>query len=296
MSSSIIQVCKDYFELCKPNVVAMMLLTAVVGMVMATPAPGIIFWHVMVFGTIGIGLAAGAGAVLNHLIDRKIDALMKRTQQRPIAAGRISAIQALIFAVVLGFAGMAVLVYWVNTVTAVLTFATLVGYGIVYTVFLKRATPQNIVIGGLAGAMPPLLGWTAMAGQIEYAGWLLVLIIFAWTPPHFWALSIYRYEDYAKADIPMLPVTYGIPFTKLNILLYTFILVAVSLLPFVVDMSGLIYLVGIVLLDLGFLYWAFKLKYSDNPRVALNTFNYSIIYLPLLFVLLLVDHFIPLLT
>ena len=290
------QVCKDYLELCKPNVVAMMLLTAVVGMVMATPAPGIIFWHVMVFGTIGIGLAAGAGAVLNHLIDRKIDALMKRTQQRPIAAGRISATQALIFAVILAIAGMAILVYWVNTVTAVLTFATLVGYGIVYTVFLKRATPQNIVIGGLAGAMPPLLGWTAMAGQIEYAGWLLVLIIFAWTPPHFWALSIYRYEDYAKADIPMLPVTYGIPFTKLNILLYTFILVAVSLLPFVVDLSGLIYLVGIVLLDLGFLYWAFKLKYSDNPRVALNTFNYSIIYLPLLFVLLLVDHFIPLLT
>lgn len=285
---------KDYLELCKPRVVLLMLLTAIVGMLLA--APVLISWEVLVFGTLGIALAASSGAVLNHLVDRRIDAKMFRTQQRPIASGRINPKHALIFAIILGFTGMAVLIHWVNWITAVLTFFTLIGYAIIYTVFLKHATPQNIVIGGLAGAMPPLLGWTAVTGQLQYAGWLLVLIIFAWTPPHFWSLAIYRYEDYAKARIPMLPVTHGIKFTKLSILLYTLVLAAVTMLPFVVDMSGMIYLVGVSLLDIGFVYWAIKLMRSDTPKVAIQTFQYSIIYLMLLFVILLIDHYFPILT
>jgi len=280
---------KDYLELCKPRVVMLMLITAVVGMFLASP--GLVSWQILLFGTAGIALAASAGAVLNHLADRHIDAVMRRTQRRPIASGRITSRQALVFAFILGLAGMSLLIYWINVLTAALTFFTLIGYAVVYTIFLKHATPQNIVIGGLAGAMPPLLGWTAVTGQIDYDGLLLVLIIFAWTPPHFWALAIYRHEDYAKANVPMLPVTHGIPYTKLNVVLYTFILTAVSLLPFVVEMSGLIYLGGVILLDLGFLYWAFKLYFSKDLRVGWQTFNYSIIYLGLLFLLLLIDHY-----
>jgi protoheme IX farnesyltransferase len=286
-------VLKDYFELCKPRVVLLMLLTAVVGMLLASP--GFVSWKILLLGSLGIALAASAGAVLNHLIDRHIDAVMQRTQRRPIATGRISAQRAVWFAIILGAIGMAVLIVGVNLTTAILTFATLIGYAVIYTVFLKHATPQNIVIGGLAGAMPPLLGWTAVTGQMDYAGWLLVLIIFAWTPPHFWSLSIYRYEDYARADVPMLPVTHGIAYTKLQILLYTFLLVAVSLLPFVVDLSGLVYLFGVIILDGGFLYWSIHLYRSTDKRVAIKTFYYSITYLMLLFILLLIDHYLPIL-
>ncbi len=285
---------RDYFELCKPRVVMLMLLTAIVGMLLATP--DWVSWQVLLFGTLGIALGASSGAVLNHLVDRHIDAKMKRTQRRPIAEGRISPIHALAFAVILGFISMVILITYVNALTAILTLFALIGYAIIYTVFLKRATPQNIVIGGLAGAMPPLLGWTAVTGQLDYGALLLVLIIFAWTPPHFWALAIYRHEDYAKANIPMLPVTHGIPFTKLQVMLYTLLLVAVTLLPFVVDMCGMIYFVGAVLLDLGFVYHAYRLLRSPEPKMAMKTFNYSILYLMLLFILLLVDHYIPILT
>lgn len=289
------QLWKDYLELCKPRVVLLMLLTAIIGMLLAWP-PGMISWDIVLYATLGIGFAASAGAVLNHLIDRHIDSKMQRTEKRPIASGRIKSHQALLFAFLLALAGMAILIYCVNWLTAILTFSTLIGYAVVYTIFLKHTTPQNIVIGGFAGAMPPLLGWTAVTGSIDYTGWLLVLIIFAWTPPHFWALAIYRVEEYAKADVPMLPVTHGIPYTKLNIVLYTFILTAVTLLPFIIDMTGMIYLIGVLLLDMGFLYWAIKLKVSDDPKVALNTFWYSIIYLALLFIILLVDHYIPIWT
>lgn len=285
---------RDYYELCKPRVVMLMLLTAIVGMLLATP--NLVPWQILLFGTIGIALGASSGAVLNHLVDRHIDAKMQRTQRRPIAEGRVPPLHALAFAIVLGAISMLILSFYVNGLTALLTLFALIGYAIIYTVFLKRATPQNIVIGGLAGAMPPLLGWTAVTGQLDYDAFLLVLIIFAWTPPHFWALAIYRHEDYAKANIPMLPVTHGIPFTKLQVMLYTLLLVAVTLLPFVVDMCGLIYFVGAVLLDLGFIYRAYCLLRSPEPKVAMKTFNYSIIYLLLLFILLLVDHYIPILT
>ena len=249
------------------------------------------------FGILGIGLAAGAGAVVNHLIDRRIDAIMMRTERRPIPVGIISPSQAILFALVLGTIGLTVLAMWVNILTAVLTFATLIGYAIVYTVFLKRATPQNIVIGGLAGAMPPLLGWTAITGHIEPGSLLLVLIIFTWTPPHFWALSIHRYDEYKKAKIPMLPVTHGIRYTKLSILLYTALMIAVTLLPFTIGMSGIIYLIGAIILGARFLYWAIKLNQStmNERKIALKTFRYSIFYLMTLYVVLLIDHYISIL-
>ncbi len=281
---------RAYYELCKPRVVALMLITTIVGMLLAKP--GMPPWPILIFGNLGIGLTAAAGAVINHLVDRRIDAVMYRTQGRPLPSGKISPHIAVIFAVLLATLGLGLLVTFVNLLTAVLTLFSLVGYALIYTVFLKRATPQNIVIGGLAGAMPPLLGWTAVTGHLDYGGLLLVLIIFVWTPPHFWALAIYRVEEYAKAHIPMLPVTHGIAFTKLNILLYTWLLVAVTMLPFAVGMSGVIYLIGALLLGGGFLYWAIRLKYSNNPKVAMKTFSYSIIYLMLLFVLLLVDHYV----
>lgn len=280
---------RAYYELCKPRVVALMLITTVVGMLLATPY--FVPWQILLFGNIGIGLAAGAGAVVNHLVDRRIDAVMRRTQHRPLPSGKVSPVVALVFAAVLAGAGLSLLLIFVNVLTAVLTFLSLVGYALIYTVFLKRATPQNIVIGGLAGAAPPLLGWTAVTGHLDYGALLLVLIIFTWTPPHFWALAIYRVEDYKKANIPMLPVTHGIAFTKLNILLYTCLLFAISLLPFVVAMSGWIYLIGALMLSGRFLYWAIKLKYSEDPQVAMKTFRFSIIYLMLLFVVLLLDHY-----
>lgn len=281
---------RDYLELCKPRVVALMLLTAIVGMQLATP--GLVPWNILLLATVGIALCAGSAATINHLLDHRIDQLMARTERRPLPAGRITPNHAFYFALALGTLGMFILCAFVNTLTAILTLLTLVGYAGLYTLYLKRATPQNIVIGGIAGAAPPLLGWTAVTGHLEANALLLVLIIFAWTPPHFWALAIYRYQEYAKADIPMLPVTHGIPFTKLSILLYTLLLFAVSILPFVTGMSGLIYLTAILILDCGFLYYALRLWLTDNNKVAIQTFRYSIIYLMLLFIFLLLDHFL----
>lgn len=280
---------RAYYELCKPRVVALMLITTIVGMLLATP--DVVPLPIFVFGNLGIGLTACAGAVINHVVDRHIDSLMHRTQLRPLPSGKISPLMALLFAAILAGTGLTLLLVFVNGLTAVLTFLSLVGYALIYTVFLKRATSQNIVIGGLAGAAPPLLGWTAVTGHLGYGGVLLVLIIFTWTPPHFWALAIYRVEEYTKAHIPMLPVTHGIPFTKLSIVLYTSLLFVVSLLPFVIAMSGLIYLIGAIILGGVFLYYAIRLKYSTDPKIAMKTFRYSIIYLMLLFVVLLTDHY-----
>jgi len=281
---------RDYLELTKPRVVALMILTSVIGMLLATPGvPGL---SLLLYGNLGIGLLAGAAAVVNHVVDQQIDTVMARTRKRPVATGRIAPVDALLFALMLAVLGMIVLVWQVNALTAWLTLASLVGYAGVYTLFLKRATPQNITIGGLAGAMPPLLGWTAVTGQVEGHALLLVLIIFAWTPPHFWALAIHRKEEYAKAGIPMLPVTHGNRYTELHILLYTLMLLAVSLLPFVTGMSGWIYLFGALVLGLRFLQYAIRLLKGDDRRVALSTFKYSITYLMVLFVVLLVDHFV----
>jgi protoheme IX farnesyltransferase len=281
---------RDYLELTKPRVLALMILTSVIGMLLAVP--GVPGWQVLLFGNLGIALLAGAAAVVNHVVDQKIDTVMARTRKRPVATGRIAPLDAMLFATVLAAAGMAILIWQVNELTAWLTLASLVGYAGVYTLFLKRATPQNIVIGGLAGAMPPLLGWTAVTGQVDGHALLLVLIIFAWTPPHFWALAIHRKEEYAKAGIPMLPVTHGNKYTELHILLYTLMLLAVSLLPFVTGMSGGIYLVGALALGLRFLQYSVRLLKGDDRRVALDTFKYSITYLMALFVVLLVDHFV----
>lgn len=280
----------DYLELCKPRVVALMLLTVLVGMYLAVP--GWISMTIVVNGLLGIGCCAGSAAAINHLVDKRIDTLMARTQKRPVAQGRISVGKALCFASVLGVMGLTILVLFVNTLTAILTFVTLIGYAGVYTGYLKRATPQNIVIGGLAGAAPPLLGWTAVTNQLDPQALLLVLIIFTWTPPHFWALAIYRFADYQHAKIPMLPVTHGISYTKLNILLYTILLLVVSVLPFVIGMSGWLYLSGALALGIRFLYWVVVLKRSEQATVAMRTFRFSIIYLMLLFVFLLVDHYL----
>lgn len=280
---------RDYLELTKPRVIALMILTAIIGMLLAQP--GLPSWSVLVFGNLGIALLAAAAAVVNHVVDKKIDLVMARTRKRPVATGRLNTTEALGFAMTLGLGGMIVLVTMVNMLTAWLTLGSLIGYAVVYTLFLKRATPQNIVIGGLAGAMPPLLGWTAVTGQVEANALLLVLIIFAWTPPHFWALAIHRKEEYAKAGIPMLPVTHGNRYTELHIILYTLVLLAVSVMPFVTGMSGPLYLVGATLLGLRFLQYTVRLWRGDDRRVALATFKYSITYLMLLFVLLLVDHF-----
>lgn len=281
---------RDYLEMTKPNVVALMILTSVIGMLLATS--GLPSLSVLIWGNMGIAFLAGAAAVVNHVVDQKIDTVMARTRKRPVATGKVSPVEAIVFAAVLASVGMAVLMWQVNHLTAWLTLASLVGYAGVYTLFLKRATPQNITIGGLAGAMPPLLGWTAVTGQVEGHALLLVLIIFAWTPPHFWALAIHRKEEYAKAGIPMLPVTHGNKFTELHILLYTLMLLAVSLLPFVTGMSGWIYLAGALVLGLRFLHYAIRLLKGDDRRVALNTFKYSITYLMALFVVLLVDHYV----
>lgn len=281
---------KNYLELCKPKVVLLMLLTAVVGMCLSMP--GLLPLGPLVFGLLGIAFCAGSAAAINHLVDRHIDAIMARTQKRPIAQGKIPPSKAMIFALALGAIGMLILFELVNTLTAILTFISLIGYAVIYTGYLKRATPQNIVIGGLAGAAPPLLGWTAMTGQLSAEPLLLVLIIYTWTPPHFWALAIYRNKDYQSADIPMLPVTHGIEFTKLNILLYTILLWVVSALPYAIGMSGLLYLSGAMVLGGRFLYWAYKLKKTDNNRVAMQTFRYSIVYLMVLFIFLLLDHYV----
>lgn len=282
---------RDYYELTKPNVVLLMLLTSVIGMFMATP--GMVPWDVLLFGNLGIALCAGSAAAINHLVDRRIDSVMARTHNRPVATGKIGTLNALVFALLLGVAGMAILIGFINVLTAWLTLASLLGYAVIYTLFLKRATPQNIVIGGLAGAMPPLLGWTSVTNSMDGHGWLLVMIIFAWTPPHFWALAIHRKEEYAKVDIPMLPVTHGDRYTRLHILLYTIIMFVVTLLPFATRLSGLLYLLGAVVLGLGFLYWSLvMLVRPENSKAPMATFKYSIIYLMALFLVMLLDHWL----
>ena len=280
---------KDYLELTKPKVVALMILTSVIGMCLATP--GLVPLDIFFFGNLGIALCAGSAAVINHVVDRQIDLVMARTHKRPVATGRVEPFQALVFAAAIGVIGMAILIFLINPLTAWLTFASLVGYAVIYTLLLKRATPQNIVIGGIAGAAPPLLGWTAVTGQFDGHGLLLVLIIFAWTPPHFWALAIHRKAEYAKADVPMLPVTHGEEYTKLHILLYTVIMLVVTMLPFLTGMSGIVYLLGASLLGARFLYWSVVLLRNSRPHAAIKTFRFSITYLMLLFVVLLVDHY-----
>ncbi|MGX5915420.1 heme o synthase [Aliidiomarina sp. Khilg15.8] len=281
---------RDYLELTKPRVVALLLLTAVVGMCLATTSW--VPWEVMVPAISGIGLMAASAAAVNHLVDRHIDAKMARTLRRPLPTGALSPRRVLAFAIIIGLLGYVMLDVFVNRLTALLTLASLVGYAVVYTMYLKRATPQNIVIGGLAGAAPPLLGWTAVTGDIHANAVLLVMIIFTWTPPHFWALAVHREKDYAKANVPMLPVTHGTSFTKTCILLYTVLLTVVCILPYLIGMSGLIYLAGVSALNIGFLAYAWKLKFSPNKMTAYNMFKYSIWYLMGLFVLLLVDHYV----
>lgn len=282
---------RDYLTLCKPRVVLLMLVTAWIGMFLASPK--ITPWHALLFGTLGIASAASAAAIINHLMDRHIDSHMLRTQARPIASGRVSPTNAIIFAICLVLFAAVILSSLVNIITTILTFATFFGYAFIYTMYLKRATPQNIVIGGLSGAMPPLLGWTAVTGSIGYYGILLVLIIFIWTPPHFWSLAIYRTNDYAAAKIPMLPVTHGKNFTKLNIVLYTFLLLAVSCLPFVVGFAGIIYFVSAIILGSIFIAYALRLYFSstiNEHKRAIKSFNFSIVYLILLFSALLLDN------
>ena len=281
---------RDYLELTKPNVVALMILTTVIGMFLSVP--GMVPVNVLILGNLGIALCAGAAAVVNHVVDRQIDTKMARTVNRPVAKGRVEPVQAMVFATVLGLLGMAILLVYINPLTAWLTLASLVGYAGVYTLFLKRATPQNIVIGGLAGAAPPLLGWTAVTGEIHGHALLLVLIIFAWTPPHFWALAIHRKDEYAKADIPMLPVTHGEKYTKLHILLYTLMLLVINVLPFVTGMSGWLYLLGALALGIGFIYWAIVMMVGKKANAGMDTFKYSIIYLMALFVIMLLDHYL----
>lgn len=281
---------RDYLELCKPRVVALMLLTVIVGMFLA--APGWVPLATLSATLFGVGCCAGSAAAINHLVDKRIDALMQRTSKRPVAQGRVSVKQACYFALILGAIGLFILITFVNLLTAVMTFITLIGYAGIYTGYLKRATPQNIVIGGLAGAAPPLLGWTAITNQLDPQALLLVLIIFTWTPPHFWALAIYRLKEYRNAAIPMLPVTHGVAFTKLNILLYTILLLPISVLPFIVGMSGGLYLIGALLLGGRFLYWAIFLYLQEEPIIAMRTFRFSIIYLMMLFIFLLLDHYI----
>ena len=281
---------RDFLEMCKPRVVLLMLLCSVVGMFLATPS--MVPLSALVFGTLGIALVAGSAAAVNHIADAEIDARMARTRNRPVATGRVSMRQGLWFAAITGCAGFGVLYVLVNPLTAWLNLASWVGYGIVYTMFLKRATPQNIVIGGLFGAAPPLFGWAAVTGTVEPGAQLLVLIIFAWTPPHFWALALDRKDEYAKADVPMLPVTHGEQYTRWHILFYTLILLAISLLPFSIRMSGIIYLAAALTLGGVFVYWAIVLLRNRNPRAPIETFRYSIIYLMALFVALLVDHYL----
>ncbi|MBK7540315.1 MAG: protoheme IX farnesyltransferase [Candidatus Competibacteraceae bacterium] len=280
---------RDYLELTKPRVVALITFTAIVGMLLATP--DMVPWDILLFGSLGIALMAGSAAAVNHLVDRKADAIMARTRHRPLPSGHLESWQVLGFASLIGVGGFALLLAFTNPLTAVLTFASLIGYAVIYTLFLKRATPQNIVIGGAAGAAPPLLGWTAVTGQVDSGALLLFLIIYIWTPPHFWALAIHRRHDYANADIPMLPVTHGVAFTRLHILLYTILLFLVTLLPFLTGMSGWIYLAGAVVLGLRFLSYATRLYATGNDRLAMPTFGFSIVYLFGLFAALMLDHY-----
>ena len=281
---------KSYYLLCKPNVVYMMLICALVGMLLAEDTVSSI--PTILIALFGIALCSGSAAAINQVIDRKADAAMTRTDQRPLPQGELSAFHASCFALVIGILGAVILFVFTNTLTMILTLASLVGYAFIYTVYLKRATPQNIVIGGLAGAAPPLLGWASISNTIDPHALLLVLIIFVWTPPHFWALAIYRKDEYAKESIPMLPVTHGVAFTKLQIVLYTIILFIVSILPYIVLMSGGIYFVSAVILSSIFLYYSIKLYFSDDDAIAMKTFNFSIYYIFLIFVALLLDHYL----
>ncbi len=280
----------DYFELTKPRVVALIVFTAVIGMFLAVP--GIPPWKALVFGNLGIWLAASSAAAINHLLDRRIDEKMARTSHRPLPSGSLTGRQVLVFALILGAVSMLLLVFLVNWLTAVLTFFSLIGYAVIYTVYLKHATPQNIVIGGAAGAAPPVLGWVAVTGEVHAFALLLFLIIFVWTPPHFWALAIFRREDYARAMVPMLPVTHGVEYTRQQILFYTILLVLVTLLPWFSGMSGVFYLGGVLVLDAVFLYYAIRLMKPPNKAYAMKVFGYSIWYLMVLFAFLLVDHWI----
>ncbi|MCB1581706.1 MAG: heme o synthase [Xanthomonadales bacterium] len=283
---------KQYLELTKPKVVLLILFTAFVGMLLSMRNFPESEWILIFWGLIGIGLSSGAAAAINHWADQKADAIMLRTQHRPLPSGELNASKVLVFASILTAIGMFVLVYFINVLTAVLTFLSLIGYAFIYTFYLKRATPQNIVIGGAAGATPPVLGWSTMTGHVTADALIMFGIIFAWTPPHFWALAIYRKEDYAKADIPMLPVTHGVQFTQLHIIFYTVILILVTIFPFLTGMSGLIYLTGALLLGGKFLWMAIKLKRTQSPLLAWQTFKYSIWYLMLLYAFLLADHYI----
>ena len=280
----------DYFELTKPRVVALIVFTAVIGMFLAVP--GIPPWKALVFGNLGIWLAASSAAAINHLLDRRIDEKMARTSHRPLPSGSLTGRQVLVFALILGAVSMLLLVFLVNWLTALLTFFSLIGYAVIYTVYLKHATPQNIVIGGAAGAAPPVLGWVAVTGEVHAYALLLFLIIFVWTPPHFWALAIFRREDYARAMVPMLPVTHGVEYTRQQILFYTILLVLVTLLPWFSGMSGVFYLGGVLVLDAVFLYYAIRLMKPPNEAYAMKVFGYSIWYLMVLFAFLLIDHWI----
>jgi len=280
---------KNYLELCKPKVVLLLVFTANVGMLLAVPGmPPIAEF---IYATLGIGLSSASAAAINHYIDQKADAEMARTKNRPLPSGELNSRNVLIFAAVIGITGILILTFLINILTAVLTFLSLIGYAIIYTVYLKRLTPQNIVIGGAAGAAPPVLGWCAMTGEVHPYALLLFLLIYVWTPPHFWALAIARREEYAKVNIPMLPVTHGTEFTRLHILLYTILLFIVTLLPYLTGMSGLIYLIPSALLSLGFIFFALKMMRTKEDKTAMQTFAFSIVYLMLLFAFLLIDHY-----
>jgi protoheme IX farnesyltransferase len=290
LSQGFAQQARSFVALTKPRVVSLIVFTAVIGMFLATP--GMVPLQVLVAGTLGIALVAGAAAAVNCLVEQKIDAVMRRTRWRPLPRGELSALQTLVFAGALGGLGLWILVQYVNALTMWLTVGTFIGYAVVYTVLLKPATPQNIVIGGASGAMPPVLGWAAVTGEVSIEAMLLFLIIFAWTPPHFWSLALYRTEDYAKAGVPMLPVTHGKPYTRLQVLLYTLILLAVSLLPYTIRMSGMPYLVAALILGGIFIAYAVRIYAAYSDAVAQKTFRYSIVYLAALFAALLVDHYL----
>lgn len=283
--------CKRYLELCKPKVVALMVFTAWVGMFLATP--GSMPWSAFIYGTLGIAMMAGSAAAVNHVVDRQIDSKMIRTRSRPLASGKLPLMRCVAFATVLGVFGFAVLLLKVNMLTAMLTFLSLIGYAFIYTLYLKRATPQNIVIGGAAGATPPLLGWTAVTGQVDPYALVLFLIIFTWTPPHFWALAIYRKEDYAKVGIPMMPVTHGDDYTRMQIIYYTLLLILVTILPYLMGMNGMVYLIGSLASGGVFLYHGIKMWTTKSSQWALKTFVFSIVYLFVLFGLLLFDRYLP---
>ena len=280
----------SFFQLCKPRVTSLIVFTAVIGMFLSTP--GMVSWQILIWATIGIAFVSGAAAAFNCLIEQKLDAVMSRTQARPLPTGQVTSGQTAIFATALGGGGLMLLYFLVNPLTMWLTLATFFGYAVIYTVFLKPATPMNIVIGGASGAMPPILGWAAVNNSVAPEALILFLIIFAWTPPHFWALALYRRKEYEKVGIPMLPVTHGEKFTRLHILLYTIILVTITLMPYFRGMSGLPYLITAILLDAAFLYYTIKMYIRYSDALAMKTFKFSITYLAVLFAALLVDHYL----